>query len=166
METPARSEYAMRRATVLASPQQCFDVALDLATYPEWAHAISEVTIDSVDDLGRPSTVTYVAEAIGRSTRYQLQYDLSQAAAMIGWLLVEGDIMARLDGAYTFADSVDEPGATDVTYELLDLLGCPAGLCQAPGRGQTHRLRPAPIQITGREHRSRRRLAARIPRFS
>ena len=26
--------------------------------------------------------------------------------------------MARLDGAYTFVESLDEPGATEVTYEL------------------------------------------------
>ncbi len=118
METPARSEYAMRKATVLATPQECYDVAIDIAAYPDWAHAISDVSIDSRDDAGRPEKVTYLAEAIGRSTRYQIKYDLSKAPAVIAWSLVRGDIMAKLDGAYTFAESVDEPGATDVTYEL------------------------------------------------
>lgn len=118
METPIRSEYAMRRATVHATAQECYDVAIDIASYPEWALAIADVSIDSLDAAGLPEKVTYLAEAIGRSTRYQIKYDLSQAPSVIAWSLVEGDIMAKLDGAYTFVESLDEPGATEVTYEL------------------------------------------------
>ena len=118
MTDKANTEYTIRHEVVMATPAQCYAVALDLAAYPEWIGSLAEVTVDSTDEDGRPEVATFVAVGMGRSTRYQLRYDLSGAPSTIRWSLVEGDIMETLDGAYTFRESEDFPGATDVTYEL------------------------------------------------
>ena len=52
---------------------------------------------------------------MGRSARYTLEYDLSDAPHAVSWKLVEGDIMRVLDGTYTFDPEGD---GTLVTYQL------------------------------------------------
>lgn len=116
------TESAVENATVSATTDRCFEVVTDLASYPEWVQGISSVTITERDDQGRATKAKFEVEAIGRSARYELRYDYSQAPNQLAWSLVEGDVMKRLDGAYTFAESSDLPGSTDVRYELsIDL---------------------------------------------
>lgn len=71
--------------------------------------------VRSRDDQGRPLQVEYRASALGRSTRYMLEYDYSQSPSRLSWHLVEGDIMRALNGAYSF---VEVDGGTQVFYEL------------------------------------------------
>ncbi len=122
MSNPSYSESAVEQATVSATTGRCFEVVSDLEAYPDWVQGISSVVITEHDDQGRPSRASFQVEAIGRSASYELAYDYSEAPRQLSWTLVSGDIMKTLDGAYTFSESVDLPGGTDVRYELrIDL---------------------------------------------
>lgn len=115
----------MLSSTVTANIERCVEVALDLDRYPEWAEGVTSVEILERDSDGRPIEAKFVAEAIGRRTRYVLRYDLSNLPERLSWSLIEGDITRRLDGTYRFVVSPDEPGSTDVTYELAIDLAVP-----------------------------------------
>lgn len=119
------SESAVEQATVSATRDRCFEVATDVASYPDWARGVTTVTVVDRDEQGRVSQALFEVEAIGRSARYELAYDYSDAPRKLSWSLVDGDLMTALDGAYTFEDSVDLPGGTDVRYELTIDLAVP-----------------------------------------
>ena len=93
-------------------------MAADIATYSDWAHAISGVEIVSRDAEDRVASACFVAEAIGRRTQYVLAYDYAGAPNRLGWSQVSGDLTSSIDGAYTFSPSPDDPLATLVSYEL------------------------------------------------
>ena len=93
-------DQATETETIAASPQRCFDVAIDFERYPEWAHDVKEANVLERDAQGRATKVEYRASALGRSTHYTLAYDYSQAPERLSWTLAEGDIMRVIDGAY------------------------------------------------------------------
>ncbi len=117
------SEHAVVHTLVAADTEACFLVVTKLADYPEWTHGVTTVEILSHDDAGRPDRAEFRAEAMGRSTRYTLDYDYSDAPRSVRWSLVDGDLTRRLDGSYTFEPDPEAPGSTRVTYELtIDLM--------------------------------------------
>ena len=122
MTTPSSpnraTESAQVSTLVSAKPEECYEVAIDIASYPDWAHAISGVDILELDAEGRVASARFVAEAIGRRTQYVLSYDYSGAPHRLAWHQLSGDLTSSVDGAYTFALSPDDPSATLVTYEL------------------------------------------------
>ncbi len=99
-----------------------WDTLTDFESYPTWARDLKDVTVLERDDEGRATVVEYRAAAMGRSTRYSLRYDWSDAPRRLPWELVEGDIMRVLDGEYEFAE---RDGGTDVTYRLRVALVVP-----------------------------------------
>jgi uncharacterized membrane protein len=109
------AERATEQIAIDAPPERCFAVTLDFERYPQWAGDIREVEVVDRDEEGRGTKVAYRAAAMGRSARYTLEYDLSDAPQRLSWKLVEGDIMRVLDGTYTFEREGD---GTLVTYEL------------------------------------------------
>lgn len=113
------ADQATERIVISAPPQRCWDVALAVEDYPEWAADIKEVTVVERDEEGRGTRVTFRAAAYGRSTTYTLGYDLSEAPRRLSWELLEGDIMRRLDGSYQFLPIEGDPEATEVVYELV-----------------------------------------------
>ncbi len=116
------TESTLVRTLVGATPACCYEVAAEVMSYPDWAHGIKAAEILSIDDEGRVRTARFEAEAIGRRTSYVLEYDYSDAPRSIRWSQVAGDITTRVDGAYTFVASVDDPDSTEVAYELsIDL---------------------------------------------
>lgn len=112
------TESAKVSTLVTARPEECYAVAIDIASYPEWAHDISAVDIIGLDSQGRVATARFTAEAIGRCAQYVLDYDYSGAPHRFRWSQVSGDLTASVDGAYTFSPSPDDPSATLVSYEL------------------------------------------------
>ena len=100
---------------VAATPQHCYDIAIDFERYPEWARDVKEANVIERDVHGRATKVEYRASALGRSTHYTLAYDYTQAPERLSWTLVQGDIMRVIDGAYTFESQGD---GTDITYSL------------------------------------------------
>ena len=101
---------------VAATPQHCYDIAIDFERYPEWARDVKEANVIERDAHGRATKVEYRASALGRSTHYTLAYDYTQAPERLSWTLVQGDIMRVIDGAYTFEPQGD---GTDITYSLI-----------------------------------------------
>lgn len=106
------------RETVVidAPPQACFDVICDFLAYPEWASDIKSVEVDRVDDDDRGGLVSFRAAAMGRSTNYQLEYFYGSNPKRVGWRLVDGDLLKRLDGHYVFSEL--DGDRTEVLYEL------------------------------------------------
>jgi uncharacterized membrane protein len=119
----AVAEQANEETTIDAPVEQCYEVLTDFERYPEWAGDLKESTVLERDDEGRPVVVEFRAAAMGRSTTYRLRYDYTGAPRRLGWQLETGDIQRELDGAYELRPADDDPGRTDVVYELsVDLI--------------------------------------------
>jgi ribosome-associated toxin RatA of RatAB toxin-antitoxin module len=119
------ADQANERLTIAASPERCYDVIADFERYPEWARDVKEVRVVERDEQGRGVRVEFRAGAMGHSARYILRYDHSDAPRALPWVLEQGDIVRRLDGAYHFEPVADDSGATDVSYTLTVELAVP-----------------------------------------
>jgi uncharacterized membrane protein len=113
------ADQATERIVIAAPPQRCWEEALDVERYPEWAADIKEVTVLDRDAEGRGTRVTFRAAAYGRSTTYTLGYDFGGAPNRLAWELLEGDVMRRLDGSYQFLAVDGDPDSTEVVYDLV-----------------------------------------------
>ncbi len=116
------AESASERVRIAASPERCYEVAIDYERYPEWARDVKQATIKERDAEGRGSIVQYRAAAMGKSFSYTLEYDYSDAPHSFSWHLVEGEMLRQLDGTYRF--EADDDG-TRVHYDLTVDLSAP-----------------------------------------
>lgn len=115
------AETATQTITIDAPPERVWKIAVDLESYPVWAHDIKDVNIRATDDAGRPLEVEFRASALGRSTHYTLKYDYSNAPTELGWTMLSGDIQRSIDGVFVFEPADD--GGTFVRYDLaIDLV--------------------------------------------
>lgn len=111
----ATQERAEQRLVVDAPAARCWEVATNFVAYPEWSEDVTLVEVLDSDEEQRATRVRFDAHALGRSTRYTLAYDYSDAPSVLRWSLVEGDIEKSLHGEYLF----EPAGAgTQVTYRL------------------------------------------------
>src|SRR5262249_46203655 len=117
------TETASERIRVDASPERCWDVAVDFESYPEWVRDVKEARIVERDADGRGKRVEFRAAALGKSIRYLLEYDYSEAPEAFSWKFVEGELVRRLDGTYRFEAEGDS--STRVQYELAVDLAVP-----------------------------------------
>jgi uncharacterized membrane protein len=117
------TDSASERIQVEAPPDRCWDVAVDFEEYPEWVRDVKEARILERDEQGRGKRVEFRAAALGKSVRYILEYDYSEAPAAFSWKFVEGDMLRRLDGTYRFEP--DGATATRVQYDLAVDLAVP-----------------------------------------
>jgi ribosome-associated toxin RatA of RatAB toxin-antitoxin module len=117
------TDTASERIRIEAPADRCFDVAVDYESYPEWLRDVKEAKILESDDEGRGLRVEYRAAALGKSIRYVLEYDYSAAPGKFSWKFVEGDMLRRLDGSYTFES--EGPTSTRVQYDLEVELAMP-----------------------------------------
>jgi len=117
------TDTASERIRIEASADRCFDVAVDSESYPEWLRDVKEAKILESDAEGRGLRVEYRASALGKSIRYVLAYDYTNAPGEFSWQFVEGDMLRRLDGSYRF--EADGPESTRVHYELAVELAMP-----------------------------------------
>jgi uncharacterized membrane protein len=109
------AEQVSERIHIDAPPERTYEVASDYERYPEWAKDVKQANILERDAEGRGAKVEYRAAAFGRSTRYVLQYDYSQAPEAFSWTLVEGEMVRTIDGTYRFDSDGD---GTRVSYDL------------------------------------------------
>jgi uncharacterized membrane protein len=116
------TDTASERIRVEAPADRCYDVAVDFESYPEWVRDVKEAKILETDDEGRPKLVEYRAAALGKSIRYVLEYDFTEAPGAFSWQFVEGDMLRRLDGTYRFEPDGD---STRVHYDLAVELAVP-----------------------------------------
>ena len=117
------TDTASERIRVDASADRCFDVAIDFESYPEWLRDVKEAKVLEYDDERRGAKVEYRAAALGKSVRYVLEYDYSDAPEAFSWHFVEGDMLRRLDGTYRF--ETETPETTRVHYDLSVELAMP-----------------------------------------
>ena len=110
------AETASDTITIAAAPDTVWAIATDIERYPEWARDVKDVVVTARDSDGRPSQVEFRTSALGRSTHYTLQYDYSDAPAVLAWTMVKGDIQRSIEGAYRFEPTND--GSTLVQYDL------------------------------------------------
>ena len=112
------TELAKQEATIDAPVHDVWSVLVDFERYPLWARDLKQVEVLERDADGRGVIVRFRAAAMGRSTSYTLRYDHSAAPHSLPWVLVRGDIMRKLDGAYTLTPMADDPSRTHAVYEL------------------------------------------------
>jgi len=98
-----------------ATPEQCFEVAADIASYPEWATGIRQVDILDLDSEGRVARAHFLVDGMVKEIAYTLVYDY-QPPGQISWRAEPGDDIRDLEGSYTFSQ-IDE-GKTKVIYAL------------------------------------------------
>ncbi len=110
-------EQVVERMIIDASPEECFAVLTDFARYSEWAADVKSVHVESTDDTGRASVVTFRAAAFGRSTSYTLRYDYEGSPSSLSWVQVDGDLTGQLDGSYHLTPT--ESGETEIEYRLV-----------------------------------------------
>jgi len=117
------TETAQERIRVEAPADRCWDVAIDFESYPEWVKDVKDVKTLERDDEGRGTRVEFRAAALGKSIRYILEYDYSEAPNAFSWKFVEGDMLRRLDGTYRFEAESDT--STRIHYDLAVDLAVP-----------------------------------------
>lgn len=98
-----------------ATPQDLYDVAADVAAYPDWASGVKEVDVLDVDGEGRVDRAHFVLEGFVKEIEYVLKYTHDRPN-LLSWVAEESDDLEMLEGSYQFAPT--EEGATEVVYSL------------------------------------------------
>ena len=108
-------EGTVQSIEVSADVQTIYEVALDLEAYPEWATGVKEVEIEAEDEQGRPTRVSFVADAMIKEISYTLvyRYDLEDG---FSWSAEPGKDIKAMEGSYRF--TALEEGGTEVLYAL------------------------------------------------
>lgn len=110
-----KTDHATERIAIDASPEACYQIALDFENYPAWATDVKEAKIVARDDQGRGGDVAFRVAAMGRSTSYTLRYSYGSNPLRMSWRLIEGDVMERIDGEYEFV-GVGDAASCEVGY--------------------------------------------------
>lgn len=98
-----------------ASPETLYDVAADVAVYPQWASGVKEVEVLDVDAEGRVDRARFVLEGFVKEITYVLKYTHDRPNSL-SWIAEESDDLKMLEGSYQF--DATETGATEVVYSL------------------------------------------------
>jgi uncharacterized membrane protein len=98
-----------------APAEALYDVAADIASYPEWATGVKEVEVLESTSEGRVERARFVLEGFVKEIEYVLRYTHDRPN-VLSWVAEEDSKDVRmLEGSYTF-NVVDE--ATEVVYAL------------------------------------------------
>lgn len=98
-----------------ATPEDLYDAAADVASYPEWASGVKEVEILDVDPEGRVDRARFVLEGFVKEIEYVLKYT-HERPSVLSWVAEESADLEMLEGSYQFGPAED--GATEVVYSL------------------------------------------------
>lgn len=98
-----------------ASPEELYDVAAEVAAYPEWASGVKEVEVLDLDAEGRVDRARFVLEGFVKEIEYVLKYTHDRPNAL-SWVAEESNDLEMLEGSYQFEPTED--GATEVVYSL------------------------------------------------
>lgn len=97
-----------------AAPEALYDVAADVASYPEWATGVKEVEVLESDESGRVNRARFVIEGFVKEIEYVLEYTHNRPN-VLSWVAEASDDLKMLEGSYQFT-SLDD--ATEVVYSL------------------------------------------------
>jgi ribosome-associated toxin RatA of RatAB toxin-antitoxin module len=98
-----------------ATPEDLYDVAADVAAYPEWASGVKEVEVLALDGEGRVDRARFVLEGFVKEIEYVLKYTHDRPN-LLSWVAEDSDDLEMLEGSYQFGPAED--GATEVVYSL------------------------------------------------
>jgi len=98
-----------------ATPEELYDVAADVAAYPEWASGVKEVEVLDLDSEGRVDRARFVLEGFVKEIEYVLKYNHDRPN-VLSWVAEQSDDLEMLEGSYQFGATED--GATEVVYSL------------------------------------------------
>ena len=98
-----------------ATPEDLYDVAADVAAYPDWASGVKEVEVLDVDGEGRVDRARFVLEGFVKEIEYVLEYTHDRPS-LLSWVAEESNDLKMLEGSYQFAPTEDR--ATEVVYSL------------------------------------------------
>jgi ribosome-associated toxin RatA of RatAB toxin-antitoxin module len=99
-----------------ATPEDLYDVAADVAAYPEWASGVKEVEVLDLDGEGRVDRARFVLEGFVKEIEYVLKYTHDRPN-VLSWVAEESDDLKMLEGSYQFGPAEDG-AATEVVYSL------------------------------------------------
>jgi ribosome-associated toxin RatA of RatAB toxin-antitoxin module len=97
-----------------ATPDALYDVAADVASYPDWATGVKEVEVLEVDAEGRVDRARFVLEGFIKEIEYVLKYTHDRPNTL-SWVAEESDDLKMLEGSYVFKPTED---GTEVVYTL------------------------------------------------
>lgn len=109
------AESTVQSIDIRATPQACFDVAADIAVYPEWATGVRSTEVLEETPDGRVHRATFVIDGMVKEIEYSLTYQYDYPHEMT-WSADPGDDIRELEGSYRF-EEVDGDH-TRVTYAL------------------------------------------------
>lgn len=108
-------EGTIRSSETTASPAAVFDVAADLAAYPEWTTGVSAVEILEETADGLAARARFEVAGFVKRISYELVYEYDRPNR-IGWQAVPGDDIESMEGYYEFRPN--ETGGTEILYAL------------------------------------------------
>ncbi|GIU92889.1 MAG: hypothetical protein KatS3mg011_1795 [Acidimicrobiia bacterium] len=109
------AEGTVQTIEIDAPAEACFQVAADVAAYPEWATGVRSTEVLEVDQEGRPRRARFEVDAGVKAIRYVLRYTYDPPHR-IEWEAEPGPDLEELVGSYTFRDIGE--GRTEVVYAL------------------------------------------------
>lgn len=98
-----------------ASAEDLYDVAADVAAYPDWASGVKQVEVLDVDTEGRVDRARFVLEGFVKEIEYVLKYTHDRPN-LLSWVAEESDDLRMLEGSYQFGPA--DEGGTEVVYSL------------------------------------------------
>ncbi len=98
-----------------APAEALYDVAADIASYPEWATGVKEVEVLESTSEGRVERARFVLEVFVKEIEYVLRYTHDRPNVLSWVAEKDSEDVRMLEGSYTF-NVVD--GATEVIYAL------------------------------------------------
>ena len=108
------AESTIQTIEIDAGPSECFEVASDLESYPEWAGQVRQVVIHERDEAGRPTRATLSIDAMIKRIETTISYVYEPPLAM-SWTAEPGPDIKELHGSYQFHPIA---GGTTVVYAL------------------------------------------------
>lgn len=108
------AEATIQTIEVDASPEECFSVAADLESYPEWATEVRRVEIHERDAYGRPTRASLTVDAMIKQITVTFCY-VYDPPRSVSWTAEPNADIAELKGSYEFSPV---RGGTSVVYVL------------------------------------------------
>ncbi len=109
------AEGTVKTIQIDAPAEVIFDVAADVARFPEWATGVRETEVLEANEDGYPIRAHLVLDAIIRTISYILNYTYD-GIARIEWVADPGEDIVEMVGRYEFYE-LDE-GGVEVVYAL------------------------------------------------
>ncbi len=109
------AESTVQSIEIDAAPSEVFDVASDIASYPDWATGIRAIEILDTDADGRVIRAHFTIDGMVKEISYTLVYEYDEPAG-ISWTAEPGEDLELMEGSYSFNEL--EVGKTEVIYAL------------------------------------------------